>query len=38
MDGKTAYLGVGVDAILSHQPQRSNKTKARAYLIMDDEL
>jgi pyruvate kinase len=27
MEGKTAYLGVGVDAILSHQPQRSNKTK-----------
>ena len=27
MEGKTAYLGVGVDAILSHQPQKSNKTK-----------
>lgn len=29
MEGKTAYLGVGVDAILSHQPQRQNKTKVR---------
>ena len=37
MDGKTAYIGVGVDAILSHQPQRSNKTKARTYLISDGD-